>query len=1227
MLSKLIIKHNLVLIFLILIQLIANASSFSSKTRFLRFESEPESVYTELNKKIHLKCLAKPKKSRIEWLINEEPVRIDDSAIFTTVDSLIIQLPERIDQNVGQYTFDELINGSIQCKAEFKNQVLLSQPAKVIVAYLNDFPFNEDEIKVDIKEQQIAVIPCRPPNSPPKVVTNFLFKNKLIESNDEKYHLMPSGSLQIFNVSMEDSGKYQCIAYNPWLKEKKNSTSYVTLHVEKQFQNNDDSYLNQDRFAIQNLNFLTTPKQKYSVIRGTEIQIFECVASSILPVSINWFREDRRSMPKNRFKIVGGNLVVNNVQTSDQGVYYCEATNGHKTIAATSELEVKQTASIRTELESKQVRIGEQVELECAVNGNPLPKINWYLNGLKLTSSNLDQLDARIDRLSDDISKLIIKKTNEQQHNGIVQCFASNDLLTVYSVAKLDVISELNNSSSIGNNNNDNLSVSSKQPTRTRSRSKSPKNRSKSDMAIPNKPKIIRLSFDSVVVYWKMPKKNRLPIVFFKIQYKDAHLVNNTIDWITVEEDIPPNINSFSVTNLQSDRYYKFRIMAVYKNQDSQDGRVSDQFFLAKNPIVKRPSLIPQIIEGKSDGSNSIEIYWECKFVDDKPIDGFLIHYRPTQSAEIYHKITIDSNKTRAFTIEHLAQSKQYDVKIQSFNLGGVSDFSRTETVRTLPALGVDEETEEEEKEELPDLTLPDSSKEDENRYLNHPSNVNFSTTSTTTTTTTTTTATLIDNEPKGIESTSSKTSENEQDNSKSSKIDPLFSTQSPLFYVIIGIIILINLIILVYCYAIMKRWINRNKDKKAKADDKFDLDDENFVLKPVEEESMNSFTAKMNIFNEPLYSNNGGVLSSNPHLTRKAIKSYNHNYATIGHGSKNMFNKNDVYDSSLMNVRINKFCDDSNLANSLLAINKTGGVGNQITRRDLPLNHRMSTSTIHNLTRPNFVANNQLHNHHTIQQQQQSNHLHNNIHNKNLLLPETNLKAITHTLGRHRPTTRNFEDLYGTNTHFATINRSNSIARLNNGTLERNKRKTRESRNDLFTVLKNLEESGEPTTIVDLQQSPNNLRINGLNNLQSVRFVNNNLSNLNNSGLNLSAMNGTLLNNSNLTNIGMINNHHHNLTGMTSITNLNGNENSIYNTTVITNLNNTSLNSNMSSNMNNSLNNYEQLQQNSPRSAYGQLQQQHANLPNLPSLPNNTANTNSNASRPVVVGIMQSSC
>lgn len=346
---------------------------------------------------------------------------------------------------------------------------------------------------------------------------------------------MPSGNLQIFNVSVEDSGKYQCLAYNPYLKERKNSSNFVTLHVEKQFANLDE--LNKDKFAIEKLEFLTTPKQKYIVVRGTELQIFECVASSILPVNISWYREDKRPLPKNRFKIVGGNLILNNVQTIDKGIYNCEATNGHKTITATSELEVKQTSNIKTDLESKIAQINDQVEFECSVNGFPIPKITWYLNGLKLTNLTAGQNDMKIELLREDTSRLIIKKANEL-HNGIIQCFASNDLLTVYSSAKLDVVTKLddiitNDSSLLSVNQNSSIN---NKVNRTKIRTNKNRNKSSNqDLSIIGKPKIIRLSSDSVIVHWKMPKQTKSPITFFKIQYKDSHQFNQTIDWITVE--------------------------------------------------------------------------------------------------------------------------------------------------------------------------------------------------------------------------------------------------------------------------------------------------------------------------------------------------------------------------------------------------------------------------------------------------------------------------------------------------------------------------------------------------------------------------------------------------------------------------------------------------------------------------------------------------------------------
>lgn len=43
---------------------------------------------------------------------------------------------------------------------------------------------------------------------------------------------MPSGDLQIFNVTPEDYGEYKCIANNPYLDDRVTSNRKVILHVE-----------------------------------------------------------------------------------------------------------------------------------------------------------------------------------------------------------------------------------------------------------------------------------------------------------------------------------------------------------------------------------------------------------------------------------------------------------------------------------------------------------------------------------------------------------------------------------------------------------------------------------------------------------------------------------------------------------------------------------------------------------------------------------------------------------------------------------------------------------------------------------------------------------------------------------------------------------------------------------------------------------------------------------
>ena len=89
-------------------------------------------------------------------------------------------------------------------------------------------------------------------------------------------------------------------------------------------------------------------------------------------------------------------------------------------------------------------------------------------------------------------------------------------------------------------------------------------------MIPPSRPNIIRLTDESVMVRWTVPPNKGLPIEFFKVQFKEADKKGSR--WKTIDEDVPTHIRSYEVTGLKSSQTYRFRIAAVYSNNDNKLG-------------------------------------------------------------------------------------------------------------------------------------------------------------------------------------------------------------------------------------------------------------------------------------------------------------------------------------------------------------------------------------------------------------------------------------------------------------------------------------------------------------------------------------------------------------------------------------------------------------------------------------------------------------------------------
>lgn len=210
-------------------------------------------------------------------------------------------------------------------------------------------------------------------------------------------------------------------------------------------------------------------------------------------------------------------------------------------------------------------------------------------------------------------------------------------------------------------------------------------------MIPPSRPSVTRLSDESVMVRWSVPSNEGLVIQFFKIQYRmlgDPAKKIARSQWMTANEDIPPNLRSYEVENLKPDHFYRFRIAAVYSNNDNKLGNTSGKFHLQRGAQLDpaRSHLIaPKLQRIEPVSETAIVLHWQFPAVHAvNAVDGFIVHYRPATTAGEYSKVTVDGMAARHFKIDHLEPGTAYEFKLQSFTSSAASEFSVILTGKTL---------------------------------------------------------------------------------------------------------------------------------------------------------------------------------------------------------------------------------------------------------------------------------------------------------------------------------------------------------------------------------------------------------------------------------------------------------------------------------------------------------------------------------------------------------------
>ncbi|XP_059474778.1 interference hedgehog-like [Neocloeon triangulifer] len=622
----------------------------------LRFARHPVSTVAVPGAEVVLECALNVSADRVLWQLNGQPL----SPIANRASGRLVV---RLAKEKEDY---ELQTGIYQCVAWFGASAMASLPAEVAVAHMEEPSGSSLTSTVRTSSGNVVFLSCPPPKSTPPAQVTFRRDGHQLSA-----HVSEQGGLLLANVTPADSGRYSCSATN--------TVAGQTVALPMNFQLQVEAAPRQKVAP----HFPLSAPSNYSVLAGKDVTL-ECPASGWPPPSFTWSKYGG-SLPAERTAMISAALLLSKVSRADEGTYVCEAKNSFGApVKCIISLHVMEPPVVVKEPMSKMVEEGGEVQLECSARGWPTPEIKWLLNG-----NSVDR-DPHITTAGGRLSIRLVEK----RHAGIIQCFASSSMGSAFGLAMLQVqpktINSRPNNEEFFDQDEFEEQGSSKGEKNNRRRNKDKKERKQKGHAVmipPSFPNITRLSDESVMVRWDVQSDKGLPIQFFKVQYKDMDKGR----WNTIDEDIPSHIRSYEVDNLKPDHYYKFRISAVYSNNDNMQGHNSARFHLQKEPTTKKPLYAPTITYGEAASTSAITIKWEYTSVPSVPVEGFFIYYRSSTMAGDYTKATVMGANTREFLITHLLPDSSYDIKVQAFNSAGTSGFSEVRYYRTLYVLTSEE--------------------------------------------------------------------------------------------------------------------------------------------------------------------------------------------------------------------------------------------------------------------------------------------------------------------------------------------------------------------------------------------------------------------------------------------------------------------------------------------------------------------------------------------------------
>uniref|UniRef100_A0A1L8DK65 Putative axon guidance receptor dscam n=1 Tax=Nyssomyia neivai TaxID=330878 RepID=A0A1L8DK65_9DIPT len=314
------------------------------------------------------------------------------------------------------------LTGTYQCLLTADGiGTIVSRPATVSIAALPELhqEFNE----IYLFPGQTAYFRCLMIKLPSNVVytVEWLKDDAPLLVDESRMLILQSGALEIDELTASDRGMYQCnvtAGGSTKLSSKSNLNIKSTAGIPESFASP---------------SFVVVPMPQ--TVREGETVTLECVANGNPKPTIRWLKNggdiDMNDLDS-RFRIIGtGSLQILSAEDGDSGDYQCRAINSVDSLDASATVLVQVPPKFIQSPEDKSASRKEELELECAIHGKPMPLVQWLKNGDLITPNDYMQI------VSGSNLKILGLIASDA---GMFQCIGSNPAGSIQASARLEII-------------------------------------------------------------------------------------------------------------------------------------------------------------------------------------------------------------------------------------------------------------------------------------------------------------------------------------------------------------------------------------------------------------------------------------------------------------------------------------------------------------------------------------------------------------------------------------------------------------------------------------------------------------------------------------------------------------------------------------------------------------------------------------------------------------------